>query len=210
MRYKYPRTFHLPFSRGYTSDDKVLENDNHFIGKNVVITEKMDGENTSIYNNGFHARSIDSSNKPYHSWLIGYMQNFMYSIPDEYRICGEYLYAKHSIGYSELPSFFLAFSVWNNNCCLSWKDTEAFCKNLKINTVPVLYKGIYDSKTVKKIAEDVVKRGGEGIVVRLMDSFKYEEFPLSVAKYVRENHVQTDKHWSFSKIEKNALKNSEI
>ena len=77
MKYKYPRTYHLPFSKGYTSDDKVLKNDLHLIGKEIIITEKMDGENTSIYNSGFHARSIDSLHKPYHSWLINYMQNFM-------------------------------------------------------------------------------------------------------------------------------------
>jgi hypothetical protein len=40
---KYPRTFHLPYSFGRTSDDKVLKTDDQFIGKHVVITEKMDG-----------------------------------------------------------------------------------------------------------------------------------------------------------------------
>ena len=206
MRYKYPRTFHLPFSKGYTSDDKVLENDNHFKGKMVVITEKMDGENTTVYNDGCHTRSMDSAHKPYHSWLLSYIQNFMYSIPDEYRVCGEYLFAKHSIEYDDLISYFLAFSIWNNEKCLSWKDTEDFCKNLNINTVPVLYKGIYDTDKTKEIAQTVVKNGGEGIVVRLFDSFDYKDFSTSVAKYVRENHVQTDKHWSFQEIQKNKLK----
>ena len=41
---KYPRSFHLPWSRGYTDDDKVARNVNHFIGKEVVVTEKLDGE----------------------------------------------------------------------------------------------------------------------------------------------------------------------
>lgn len=43
---KYPRTFHLPWSLGATSDDKVLKNVDHFEGTCVVITEKMDGENS--------------------------------------------------------------------------------------------------------------------------------------------------------------------
>lgn len=206
MRYKYPRTYHLPFSEGYTSDDKVLKDDSHLIGKEIVITEKMDGENTSIYNNGFHARSMDSLHKEYHSWLINYMQNFMYCLPDNYRICGEYLFAKHSIEYNELPTYFMAFSVWNDTICLSWEETETFCKELNVETVPVLYKGIYDTKIVKEIAKQTVIRGGEGIVVRLASSYNYNDFDKSVAKFVRKNHVQTDKHWSHSEIKQNGLK----
>ena len=206
MKYKYPRTYHLPFSLGYTSDDKVLENDNQFHKKEVVITEKMDGENTSIYKDYCHARSIDSSHKDYHSWLLNYIKNFQYLIPNEYRICGEYLYAKHSIKYTELDSYFLAFSVWDGNVCFSWDDTEKFCKSIGLKMVPVLYKGIYDKDKTLEIAEDMIEHGGEGIVVRNASSFIYDEFHNNIAKYVRKNHVQTDKHWSLKKMDKNELK----
>ncbi len=43
-RIKYPRTFHLPWSPGLTKDDKRIENLDGFIGREVVVTEKMDGE----------------------------------------------------------------------------------------------------------------------------------------------------------------------
>ena len=52
-RVKYPRTYHLPWSEGRTDDDKVLSDDSQFIGKYVVVTEKMDGENTTIYSDGY-------------------------------------------------------------------------------------------------------------------------------------------------------------
>ena len=58
--YKYPRTPHLPFSPGGTKDDRRLRDINCFVGKEVVVTEKMDGENTSIYRDYYHARSINS------------------------------------------------------------------------------------------------------------------------------------------------------
>ena len=206
MRYKYPRTYHLPFSPGATSDDKILKDDSHFYGKKVVVTEKMDGENTTIYCDGFHARSLDSKHKPCHSWLLNEMYNFSYKIPENMRICGEYLYAKHSIGYDNLPSYFLAFSIWENDVCLDWDDTEIICEELNIHTVPVLWKGVYDADIIKRLAKDVVERGGEGIVVRLAGQFTYGDFAKSIAKYVRSNHVQTDKHWTASKIVKNNLK----
>ena len=36
----------------------------------------------------------------------------------------------------------------------------------------------------------------EGIVIRLKDTFPFDKYIESTAKYVRENHVQTDVHWS--------------
>lgn len=207
--YKYPRTPHLPFSDGATNDDKILKDTKHFENKEIVITEKMDGENTTIYQDYYHARSLDSAHRDYHSYLLGAVLPIIQpTIPDGFRVCGEYLFAKHSIKYNDLEDYFLLFSIWNGNRCLSWDDTEYYIKlhDDSIKTVPVLYKGIYNENKVKELAKSVVEKGGEGIVVRLADSFKYEDFEKSVAKYVRPNHVQTDEHWSFGKIEKNIMR----
>ena len=206
MYYKYPRTLHFPFSDGITSDDKVLETTVHFNNREIVVTEKMDGENSTVYRDYYHARSLSSEHKWYHSWLLGYIKTFQYLIPENYRICGEYLFARHSIKYENLKSYFQVFSVWNEDVCLSWDETESFCNQLGLETVPVLYRGLYDEDKIKEIAKEVVSKGGEGIVVRLSSSFKYEDFSLSIAKYVRKNHVQTDKHWSLGIIEENKLK----
>lgn len=45
MKTKYHRTFHLPYSLTVSADDKRLRNDSQFVGMEVVVTEKMDGEN---------------------------------------------------------------------------------------------------------------------------------------------------------------------
>jgi hypothetical protein len=42
---KYPRTLHLPWSPGLTNDDRQLKSTEHFEGREVVVTVKMDGEN---------------------------------------------------------------------------------------------------------------------------------------------------------------------
>ena len=203
--YKYPRTPHLPFSPGATSDDKMLDNMDHFIGKQVVVTEKMDGENTTIYKNYYHARSLDSAHKSYHSWLLGFIPTIQYKIYPNTRICGEYLYAKHSIGYDNLKSYFYGFSLWEENTCLDWFSTQDEFKRIGIISVPVLYIGEFEPDFIKNLAEQTVKRGAEGIVVRVTDSFEYEDFSTSVAKYVRSNHVQTDKHWAQETIIPNKI-----
>lgn len=206
--YKYPKTPHMPFSETITSDDKKLNNMNHFNNREIVITEKMDGENTTIYRDYYHARSLDSIHRDYHSWLLLYMRKFQYILSSNARICGEYLYAKHSIEYNNLLNYFQVFSIWEDEKCLDWESTKNICDKQELTMVPELYIGIYNEDVVKRIAKEVIDRGGEGIVIRSTASFNYDDFDKNVAKYVRANHVQTDEHWTKGKIERNKLFNS--
>jgi len=206
MRYKYPRTPHLPWSPGSNSDDKILKDTSHFEGKRVVVTEKFDGENTSLYCDYLHARSIDSAHHPSRDWVKGYHACFSHFIPEGWRICGENLYATHSIEYSSLESYFLAFSIWDNEICLDYDQFEEWCGLLSLSTPQTLYLGLWDEDIIKNLEKDLDTTRVEGYVVRLFDSFFYQDFHKSVAKWVRTGHVQTDKHWMFSKIVTNKVK----
>jgi ATP-dependent RNA circularization protein (DNA/RNA ligase family) len=195
--WKYPRTLHFPFSPGKGRNDRISRNFSFLEGKNIVITEKMDGENITIYsNNVFHARSPDNNSfrtSPFHSWLVDYISEFSFSIPQNVRICGEYLYHAHSIRYENLPSYFLVFSVWKNETCFSWDETLEFCEKYSLFTVPVLYEGKFDLEFLQRNCEKISR--GEGFVVRLRDSFTYSNFSNCVFKYVRKNHVTSEEHW---------------
>lgn len=209
MYLKYPRTLHLPWSRSKTDDDKILKSTDHFIGKEVVVTEKMDGENSSLYHDHSHARSIDSKDHPSRHWLKTLHASFANDIPKNWRFCGENVYAKHSIFYEELSSYFYLFSIWNDlNRCLSWDETLQWANLLHIPTVPILYRGIWDVDAIKACYTQSSAFGGvqEGYVVRVSDEFAYEDFSSSVAKFVRKNHVQTDEHWMHKQVEPNLLK----
>ncbi len=208
MKIKYPKTMHLPWSRSYTDDDKILRDTAHFIGQEVVVTEKMDGENTTMYPDSIHARSLDSkdhSSRHYVKTLHGSLRHL---IPAGWRLCGENTYAKHSIKYEALPGYFMLFSVWNErNVCLSWDDTEQLANELRIPTVPVLYRGIWDEQAVRRCHTGLSNCGGEqeGYVVRTANSFAYDQFKSSLAKFVRQNHVRTDEHWLSRPVEPNEL-----
>jgi hypothetical protein len=204
---KYPRTLHLPHSLGKTDDDKTLSNTDHFKNKEVVVTLKMDGENTSIYHNGSHARSLTSSYHESRTWIKNLQGVIAHKLKQDERICGENMFARHSIEYSDLSSYFLMFSFWVNNLCLSWKETEAKAKELCLDTVPVIYQGVYHQKAIDQAFKPFSK-AHEGYVVRLASSFEYNTFALSIAKFVRKGHVQTDKHWAHQAIVKNQLKKS--
>ena len=196
FRMKYPRTYHLPFSPGMNDDDRMISSMDIFVGNQIVVTEKMDGENTTVYSDGYlHARSIDGRNHWSRDWAKNFAQTFAYDLPPDWRICAENLFAKHSIGYKNLPSFFLGFSVWNGLECLSWDDTMEWFNLLGIQSVPVLYEGIYDEKIIRKIAANADYGSTEGFVVRNRRSFMWRDFRNNVGKYVRKDHVRTAKHW---------------
>ena len=209
MRVKHPRTFHLPWSQGVTSDDKVLTSTEALLSRPVLVTEKMDGENTSLYSTGFHARSIDSRHHSSRDWLAQFHAGFAHDIPLGWRICGENLYARHSLGYTSLPTYFMGFSVWNeHNECLAWDDALEVFACLGITPVPVLMQGQLTEAELRKLAQEMDLTKHEGFVVRPLEAFAYDEYATKVGKFVRAGHVQTDKHWSHQAIIPNGLAES--
>lgn len=203
---KYPRTLHLPYSPGLSSDDKVLKDTSSFQGKNVVVTLKMDGENTTLYNNYLHARSLNNKHHWSKSWVKDYHSKIKDKIPENMRIVVENLYATHSIKYNNLKSYVYGISIWENETCFSWDDTLKWFKLFDIVPVPEIYRGIYDEKAIQNSFLPYVPLH-EGYVVRLEKEFYFDEFSFSVAKYVRKNHVSVnDEHWFYrSDGEKNSL-----
>jgi hypothetical protein len=128
---KYPRTHHLPWSDTIGPDgDHVLRDLNCFRGHEVVVTEKLDGENTTLYRTHLHARSLDGRHHPSRGWIKAFHARMCHLIPTGWRICGESLYALHSIHYQALPSYYVVFAVHDGERFLSWDDTERFCAAL--------------------------------------------------------------------------------
>lgn len=213
-RMKYPRTWHLPWSPGFTKDDRVLDQAvvDSWAETEVVITERMDGENTTMYSDYLHARSIDYSSHPSRDRIKALHSQIAHDIPDGWRICGENLVAVHSIQYHKLPALFLAFSMWDRDKCMGWDETVTYCKLLGLHTVPVLARGILgkicDETFLKTLSRRCVQQNPplmEGYVIRPASSFTYNEFPLRVGKYVRRNHVQTHGHWMRQRLEYNEI-----
>lgn len=205
---KYPRTWHCPWSLGMTKDDKAHKDMSGFEGKEIVVSSKLDGENSTLYRNGLHARSLDGRSHPSRNWLKGFHSQIRNEIPEGWRICGENLYASHSIFYDSLPSYFIVFAIFNEKgTCLGWDETSEWCELIGLQTPPVLYRGLYDQEAVKACYTGKSRFGGiqEGYVGRLAGSFQFQNFRKSVFKFVRKGHVQTSSHWMHEKIVPNRL-----
>jgi len=204
---KYPRTMHLPWSQGMHSDDKMLQNCDHLEGKEVVVSIKWDGENTTMYSDHIHARSIDSKNHESRNWVKGFWGSICGDIPVGWRICGENLFAKHSIEYTDLDSYFTGFSIWDDkNHRLDWDEMLEWFNLLNVVPPTELYRGIFDEKKIKALWSDSMYDTMEGYVVTTVDGFDYKDFHKRTAKFVRKNHVQTVQHWRHARIVPNKLK----
>jgi hypothetical protein len=214
---KYPRSFHLPFSLGRGSDDKVLDSCDHLLGKNIVITSKYDGGNGCYTNKDIFARS--HSHTPTHpsfDFAKALHSQIKYYIPENLAIFFENMFATHSIHYTALPHYINIFNILDTdrNVWLSWKEVERVAETLNIPTVPVLFEGLVDSENelesiclfaMKEKEFGVDER--EGVVVRLVDEFRDEDFSMSLGKFVRKGHVAEDaEHWAHKEIVKNGLK----
>jgi hypothetical protein len=222
---KYPRTHHFPFSEGDTSDDVWWDDCKNFEGREVVVTSKLDGENTNLYRNSYHARSLDYSPHSSRDWLRSFHRNFAHEIPEGMRICGENLYGFHSIFYEDLTTYFYVFGIYEGDRCLSWDDTVEWCKLLSLETVPVLYRGVWDESLIRNLPnrpfkthyatkdhpkwpEDFKPCDSEGYVVRVVESFGYDDFTKCCAKYVSGafRGVMRKIHWRTAIVVPNLLK----
>lgn len=174
----------------------------------------MDGENTTLYHDHIHARSLDGRHHPSRDWVKAFHGNIKWRIPYGIRICGENVYAEHSVRYDNLESYFLGFGVWDDEGCWSWDESVALFDELGITSVPVIWRGKWETFTTpvcgyspRELTEaSMCHTSQEGYVVRTADGFAFEDFQTHVAKYVRKDHVQTDQHWMAKPVVANGLK----
>ena len=204
MRRHYPRTPHLPWSPGAAADDVRAGDLAGLVGREVVVTEKLDGENTTLYRDGLHARSLDSGHHPSRTWVKGLQGRIGPAVPPGWRVCGENLFARHSLGYTDLESYFFGFSVWDaEDGCLDWDSTVRFLHRVGVPTPRVLWRGRFDERALRALVLDPARQ--EGYVVRTVAGFPGADFGLRAAKWVRRGHVQTDRHWMHSTVVANGL-----
>ena len=212
---KYGRTYHFPFSPGTTSDDRInyeYWSDIQKINK-LIVTEKLDGENTCLNQFGVFARSHVAPT--IHPWAAYLKQRWELIKNDlgELEIFGENLYAIHSIEYPNIDQHFFVFAVRHGKLWLSWEEVKFYAKLLDFETVPEILtinkpyeQNFFESKILEIIrgassfgSMDVITNKPctmEGIVCRNTGEYFIDSFKNNVFKYVRKDHVKSDEHWT--------------
>ncbi len=136
---KYGRTLHGQISLGTTSDDRLMPNGyvKAFADmEQLVLTEKLDGQNNCFNKHGVFARSHTSPSV--HPWDKPMRERWELIKNDlkELEIFGENMYGIHSIAYKELESYFYVFAVREGDRWLSWEEVKFYAALLDFPTVP--------------------------------------------------------------------------
>lgn len=158
---KYPKTFHIEGSKGVVEDDQVALGDL----EHVVVEEKLDGSEVSLFFESPCNLSVWHRNNPATGEEFGKLKEWAYTnygqleelLGSRYVLFGEWLFAKHTVFYDQLPSYLFAYDVWDSEegVWFSTSKRREFLSDLDIEHVPVVYEGkaseIEDLENLMKI-----------------------------------------------------------
>lgn len=160
---KYCRSLHAQISLGSTSDDRFMPKGYVKIFSNMkelILTEKLDGQNNCLNKNGVFARSHSAvSVHPWDRPLVDRWNLIKYDL-DDIEIFGENMYGIHSIGYKSLESYFYVFAIRRKDVWLSWEEVKFYAEIYDFPTVPEIVvktelKDVYnDNKDENKALEE--------------------------------------------------------
>ncbi|MCZ2110080.1 MAG: RNA ligase family protein [Dehalococcoidia bacterium] len=219
--FRFPRTPHLAWlGPGQPRDDKLLtpgEADD-LLTHDVVVEEKVDGANVglSLDENGvLRAQNRGSYLSPGHAhpqfvplfrWLAAREHRLADALFPDLMLFGEWCYAVHSVTYTQLPSWFLLFDVFDRQEQRFWSTgrRDELAARLGLAIVPLLATGRFDLPGLRSLlAESRLKSGPpEGIYVR----YETPHYLVARAKLVRPEFVQAiGTHWSHGELKTNTL-----
>lgn len=218
---RFPRTPHLAWlGTGVPRDDKVLPpaDARDLLSHVVTVEEKLDGANIGIsvdvgqtlrvQNRGAYL-SLESAHpqfRPLGQWLSVRHDALLDALSSNLILFGEWCYAKHSIHYTRLPDWFVAFDVYDRMAAQFWsvERRDAFVLDLGLAVVPRLAHGRFDLEGIKSLLGPSRFSDGpsEGLCVRL-DVGGYLQ---GRAKLVRAEFTQAiSEHWTRAPIRPNGL-----
>jgi hypothetical protein len=230
---KYPRTPHLFGSKG-TDDDKHLgeaESKRIIADESLIVEEKIDGTNVGIHfssdgklvlqcrghliTEGMHAQY-----DLFKQWTVVKRPVLEERLQDRYILFGEWMYARHSVHYRQLPHYFFEFDIYDkaNGVFLSLDLRMALLKDTNIHTVPVVYRGAVTQEKLMGLLgpsrfgscfENPITKRTDDLMEGLYVRTEAAGAVTSRAKHVRHEFVEKIKqstHWQQRAIVPNILK----
>lgn len=191
------------------------------LNRNIVIEEKVDGSCVGI---GFeHGKaSIRHRNQEVRgeqwdllkSWVSSNEEELYLALDERYIMYGEWLYAKHTIPYDNLPHFFLEYDIYDTSSqeFLSTPRRKRLLSNTSVSSVRVLGDGLFKShkEIVKLLGSSGYRRNGpmEGLYVKIEEDGKVVGRYKYIRKEFLDQILDSGSHWSERELEKNQLSKS--
>ena len=161
--YRYPRTKHLEGSAVQLDDEDLdLIPFSAFADRSVVVSEKIDGANAAV---SFTERGrvllqsrsrflddvlLEGSDGPYagfREWVTDYEDHLWPVLHSRFVIFGEWVFAKQTVFYDNLPNAFLELDVLDKDSgeFLSTPRRRELLRRLPIVSAPILAEGRFSS-----------------------------------------------------------------
>ena len=164
---KYVRTPHLEGSRLQPGDEDLSQIPfSEIAGRHLVVEEKCDGANTAV---SFDARGnlllqsrghyLTGGRRERHYNLLkqwaGIHRDALYGVlGGRYIMYGEWMYAKHTVYYDQLPHYFLEFDILDRETgtFFDTKTRHEMLRGLPVVSVPVLAeRKFHDKETLLRL-----------------------------------------------------------
>jgi len=219
--FRFPHTPHLAWlGSGKPRADKVLDpaDMRELLSGDVIVEEKVDGANLGFsvddsgtlraQNRGQYLELEAASGqwKPTKHWLSTRRDALTEALGSGLILFGEWCYAVHSVRYTRLSDWFLAFDVYDREKASFWSvdHRNELARKLGLATVPGLGRGCFDLTGLQRLFSRsmLTDEPAEGLYVRREERGR----TLQRAKLVRPAFVQSiEEHWSKRTIEANQL-----
>ncbi len=198
---KYPRTPHLQGSRLQPGDEDLSQVPFESIaGKHLVIEEKIDGANSAVSFDAdgtllLQSRGHYLTGGPreihydlFKQWASAHSESFFRVLGTRYIMYGEWMYAKHSMFYDALPSYFMEFDIFDreNEVFLDTPSRRALSAGMPVSSVPVLACGTFQR------LDDVLGLLGRSNYVREGHIERLTEYCEKKGLNVEERLAETD------------------
>ena len=217
--HKFPRTPHLFNIGGATVDDRYVREDQYeyFLKNEVQVTEKVDGAQMGfsinedfqimVQNRSHYVTSQSAAQfKLLDKWVHQHRDD-LYSILDKDHILfGEWMYAKHSIEYNNLPDYFMAFDLYNKRERVFYnrRILEQKLEGTQIQIVRIMYQGLINKKQLLELIEqpsEYTNSRVEGVYLKVFEG----KFVKYRSKLVRNDFLAGNQHWSKREVQPNQL-----
>jgi hypothetical protein len=230
---KYPRTPHLFGSKG-TDDDKHLgaaESARFLADASLIVEEKLDGTNVGIHfgSDGKMALQcrghlITEGMHPqydlFKQWAVVKRPALEERLGDRLILFGEWVYARHSVHYRQLPHYFFEFDIYDKEAraFLSLERRLSLIEGAGIQTVPVLHAGALDRGQLEALIgpsrfdsrfENPISGTTDDVMEGLYLRTEAEGVVTGRAKLVRPEFVEKVKrseHWQHQAMTPNLLR----
>jgi ATP-dependent RNA circularization protein (DNA/RNA ligase family) len=219
--FRFPHTAHLAWlGSDAPRSDKLLapSEAKRLLAGELVVEEKVDGANLGLsisdggllraQNRGRYldVRTTTGQWKPLKRWLALREHALVATLAPDLILFGEWCYAMHSVRYTRLPDWFLAFDVYDraNNAFWSVNRRNELANRLHIAVVPEFRRGRFDLESIKRLlgSSHLTDGPAEGLYVRR----EVEGRLVKRAKLVRPEFVQAiGDHWSKRRLVENQL-----